>query len=90
MAQRLLTYNELRDHGVNYTRRHLDTLERQGKFPKRVAIGEFRIGWVEAEIDAHTAARIKARSSRTGELGSTGQSKKKRGDDTPRLDDDAA
>lgn len=83
-AQRLLTYDELRDHGVTYTRRHLDNLERLGKFPRRVAIGEFRVGWVEDEIDAHIAGKINARSSRTGELGSSNQLKKKREDEAPR------
>jgi prophage regulatory protein len=86
---RLLTFDELRNHGVTYTRRWLDTLEREGKFPKRVAIGEFRIGWVEAEVDAYVKAKIDARSNRTGELGSTGQTKQKRGAETPRSEEDA-
>jgi len=77
--RRLLTYDELRDHGVPYTRQHLDNLERAGKFPKRVAIGEFRIGWVEQEVDDYIEAKISARSKRIGELGSNGTIKKKFG-----------
>ena len=49
---KLLTFDELREHGVLYTRQHLARLERDGHFPKRVAIGANRVGWVESEIDA--------------------------------------
>jgi prophage regulatory protein len=41
--------NETR--GITYTRRHLYTLESERKFPKRVALGENRVGWIESEID---------------------------------------
>jgi predicted DNA-binding transcriptional regulator AlpA len=70
MGTRLLTYNELRDHGVTYTRRHLDNLERIGKFPKRVPLGDRSVAWVEKEIDAHVATKIAARSDAPGSLGS--------------------
>jgi hypothetical protein len=46
-----------------------------------VAIGEYRIGWVEKEIDDYVEAKISARSGRMGELGSTGRTKKKRWDE---------
>ena len=79
MAQRrLLTFDELRDHGVTFTRQHLDNLERQNRFPKRVAIGEYRIGWVEQEVDAWIEAKISSRSARFGELGSRQGLKKKK------------
>ena len=49
---RLLRYCDLSEtRGIAYTRRHLYTLERENKFPKRVAIGENRVGWFESEID---------------------------------------
>jgi prophage regulatory protein len=76
--QRLLTYEELRDHGVRYSRQWLFQLERAGKFPRRVAIGEYRVGWVEREIDDYIAARIASRSRTIGVVGSDSQIKKKR------------
>lgn len=57
----LLTYRELREHGVVYTRQHLSKLEAAGKFPRRVQLGEARIAWVEQEINDWIAAKIKAR-----------------------------
>ena len=48
---RLLRYCDLNGRGIAYTRRHLYTLESEGKFPKRVSIGENRVGWRESEID---------------------------------------
>jgi predicted DNA-binding transcriptional regulator AlpA len=83
--QRLLTYDELPDHGVNFSRRHLRYLEDKGKFPQRVPTGDHSVAWVEDEIDAYVAEKIKARER----LPRPGQ-KKKRGDDAPRLNDDAA
>ena len=38
---------------IPYSRRHIDRLEVAGKFPKRVAIGDRRVGWVESEIDEY-------------------------------------
>jgi prophage regulatory protein len=46
---RLCELNETR--GITYTRRRLYTLENEHKFPKRVPLGENRVGWIESEID---------------------------------------
>jgi predicted DNA-binding transcriptional regulator AlpA len=35
-------------------------LEREGQFPKRIVIGENRVAWDEAEVDAWIEARIRA------------------------------
>lgn len=35
---------------VLYSPQHIARLEAAGKFPKRVVIGECRVGWVEQEI----------------------------------------
>ena len=49
---RLLRYGDLQEtRGIGYTRRHLYTLEAERKFPKRVPLGENRVGWIESEID---------------------------------------
>ena len=49
--RRILTLPELRDHGVVYGRRQIDRIEAKGKFPKRVPIGENRVGVRDTEID---------------------------------------
>lgn len=61
MGVRMLTFNELKDHGVLLGRRQLDRLEAQGKFPKRVHVSEKRVAWVETEIDAYVRKQIAAR-----------------------------
>ena len=78
---RLLTFDELRDHGVPYTRGHLHRLEQSGQFPKRVPIGASRVGWVEDEIDRFVEERIQARSTLAGTIGSA---RKRPGSKTPR------
>ncbi len=35
-----------------YTARHILRLEKQGKFPKRIKVGERRVGWHSHEIKA--------------------------------------
>ncbi|MBA7466882.1 hypothetical protein ES703_111140 [subsurface metagenome] len=48
---KLLQYSELnKTHGIPFSRRHLYTLESERKFPKRVPLGENRVGWIELEI----------------------------------------
>ena len=36
-----------------YSRQHISRLEKSGKFPKRVRLGQNRVGWVYDEIVAH-------------------------------------
>tara|TARA_R110002072_G_scaffold103657_4_gene227423 strand:+ start:178 stop:378 length:201 start_codon:yes stop_codon:yes gene_type:complete len=38
-----------------YSRQHIARLEKAGKWPKRVRLGQNRVGWVHDEIEAkHT------------------------------------
>lgn len=46
---------------VPYSRQHIARLEQTGQFPKRVQLGQCRVGWVEAEVLAWIDERIKAR-----------------------------
>jgi prophage regulatory protein len=69
-VRRISLYSELKVLGIHYSRRHLDRLEAEEKFPKRVALGEGRIGWVTAEIIAHVDKQIESRSLAAGTLGS--------------------
>lgn len=56
----LVRSNELTDI-VPYSQNHVRRLEAAGKFPKRVQIGDNRVGWVRAEIEAWIEARMRAR-----------------------------
>ena len=38
---------------VPWSRQHLSRLEKAGKFPVRVQIGNNRVGWVLEEVEAH-------------------------------------
>lgn len=46
-----------------YSRQHILRLEKAGRFPKRVRIGQHRVGWVEAEIEEWVMAHINDRDS---------------------------
>jgi prophage regulatory protein len=61
MTRKILIFEELRDHGIVLGRRHLRRLEAAGKFPKRIKIGEHRVGWLADEIEAYIEAKIKER-----------------------------
>nr|WP_283833143.1 amidohydrolase family protein [Bradyrhizobium diazoefficiens] len=45
-------------------RRHIDRLEAEGKFPRRVPIAQQRVAWVASEIDEFAESRIAKRSKR--------------------------
>lgn len=58
---RLIPYDALVSKCITYSKPHLWRLEKAGKFPKRVAIGAGRYGYVEAEIDAYIESKIAER-----------------------------
>jgi prophage regulatory protein len=59
---KLLSYEELRPlKGIPYSKVHLWRLERDGKFPKRVPLGQSRHGWLDSEIDEWITARMAER-----------------------------
>lgn len=61
---KLLNFRELNEtRGIGYSRRHLYTLESERKFPKRVALGENRVGWIESEIDNWIAKQAASRAA---------------------------
>ena len=68
--KRISLFPELKDLGVRYSRRHLDRLEAEGQFPKRVPLGEHRVGWVTDEVIAYVKQQIESRSLAAGTLGS--------------------
>ncbi|HLG85672.1 MAG TPA: AlpA family phage regulatory protein [Alphaproteobacteria bacterium] len=49
---RFLRFSQLEsEKGIGYSRMHIDRLEKAGKFPRRVPIGENSVAWIETEID---------------------------------------
>lgn len=67
MAQfenRLVTKKELRTVcGIPYTPQHIARLEKAGRFPKRIQLGQNRVAWVLSEVDAWIAERISERDT---------------------------
>lgn len=46
---------------VPYSRQHIARLEADGRFPKRVPLGQCRVGWVEEEVVAWIKERMERR-----------------------------
>jgi predicted DNA-binding transcriptional regulator AlpA len=61
----LLTFDDLKHHGVVYTRDHLRRLCDAGRFPKpiKIALGGRRIGWIAEEIETHLAQQRARRNA---------------------------
>ena len=55
---KLITKKQLRDM-VPYTPQHILRLEKLGKFPKRIKIGERRVGWRLSDVEAWLAERMR-------------------------------
>jgi prophage regulatory protein len=53
---RIITQKELRSL-VPYTPHHILRLEKAGKFPRRLQLGQNRVGWRQIDIEAWIAAR---------------------------------
>lgn len=60
MAMKLLSKKQVREM-VLYSPAHIARLEANGKFPKRVALGSGRVGWVDQEVEDWILARIAER-----------------------------
>ena len=57
---RLLSKRQLREL-VLYSPQHVARLEAAGTFPKRVKLGQARVGWIEEEVKAWLQVRIDER-----------------------------
>jgi prophage regulatory protein len=49
---------------VGLSRRQCDRLEAEGRFPKKIRLGEHSTGWLEADIQAWIEARAAERDGR--------------------------
>lgn len=59
---RFLRFPDLRqEFGIPFTRMHIDRLEKEGSFPKRVSLGMNTVVWIESEISDWVQARIAER-----------------------------
>ena len=67
---RVVVFDELRHLGVLHSRRQVDRLEAAGQFPKRMAMGTGRVGWLATEIIEYIDDRVAERSTAIGTLGS--------------------
>lgn len=53
-------YAELKSHGVPFSRQHIDSLEREGKFPKRVKLSPGVAVWRLSSVLDWLAERAEA------------------------------
>ena len=61
---RILSKQQVREL-VLYSPQHVARLEAAGKFPKRVKLGQCRVGWVEREVLEWLQTRIQERDRPT-------------------------
>ena len=54
---RIISKRELRQI-VPYTPQHILRLEKRGKFPKRIQVGERRVGWLLSDVESWIASRV--------------------------------
>jgi predicted DNA-binding transcriptional regulator AlpA len=68
-GRKFLSYRDLLERGVRFSRVHLRRLERTGDFPLHVELGsgnrvQSSIAWVAAEVEAWEDARIAKRDAK--------------------------
>ena len=61
---RMISKRQLKEL-VLYSPQHIARLEKAGKFPKRVNLGQCRVGWVEQEVLDWLRVRIERREPPT-------------------------
>ena len=61
---RLLTKKVVSDR-INYSGNHIDRMEADGRFSKRIKLGPNRVGWLETEVDDWIAERVRERERET-------------------------
>ncbi len=62
MMEKFLSKKHVREI-VLYSNAHIDRMEKAGRFPKRVQLGQCRVGWVASEIEGWIESRIAERDS---------------------------
>lgn len=59
---KILSKKEVREKVV-YSIQHITRLEQAGRFPKRLRLGENRVGWLEEEVDDWINSKVRERDS---------------------------
>lgn len=60
---KFLRYEDLKEVGIPFSRVHIDRLQKTGKFPRKVKLGENCAAYLEDEINEWIAARIAERGT---------------------------
>ena len=60
----VLSFPELKNLGVRFSRQHIRRLVKAGKFPAPIKIGENTNAWLESEIDRYLKDRIAERDAK--------------------------
>ena len=67
-GKKVLRYPQLEsEKGINYSRAHIDRLERDGLFPRRIKLGQNTVAWFDDELDAWLEARRAERDAKAPE-----------------------
>lgn len=65
--KRLVSKRELKSVlGIPYSPQHIARLEAAGQFPKRIRLGQNRVAWVQAEVEAWIDERLAERELADG------------------------
>jgi prophage regulatory protein len=60
---KFLTFAELKAvRGIPYSRMHLDRLIKKGRFPRKVHLGDGRMGWIDREIHDYLLGKMAERN----------------------------
>jgi prophage regulatory protein len=65
--RRLISYPELRERGIPWTRVHIRRLEAKSKFPRHIDLSGNTIVWLEHEIEAFIEGKAAARLGLVGD-----------------------
>ena len=61
---RFIRFSQLKEKGITFTRQHVGRLQKAGKFPRSVPLGENTKPFIEEEIDEYLASRVAERDAR--------------------------
>lgn len=59
---KVISKRQLKDL-IPYSLSHIARLEKAGKFPKRILLGENRVGWIESEVAGWVQERMDRREA---------------------------
>jgi prophage regulatory protein len=69
---KILSFRDLRDRGIPWTRQHVHRLVKTGNFPAPFKIGGKTNAWDEGEIDEYLKGRLARRNEAQMKMASSG------------------